>query len=218
MPPKVKSFLELQTAVKANGSLLLRTSSRERRAQRLSTLPPAGVILGIDPGLHRTGYGVLSVMSSEEHAPKNVHHSSFIAHHFVDAGVLTARADAPLPSRLKSLHDGLEKVLAKHQPDVVVVEELFSTYAHPRSALLMAHARGVLLLAAEQAGVPVHSFTPNEVKQVIAGAGHANKAAMQNAVKSRLKLKQIPEPHDAADALALALCLALRQQSKMVLR
>jgi crossover junction endodeoxyribonuclease RuvC len=210
MPPKVQSFLELQSAIKS-APLLRSTTSRARREASLSTLPPAGVILGIDPGLHRTGFGVLAVMNDEEHAAKKLHHSSFIIHHFREAGVLTARADAPLSIRLETLFDGLCEVLKKHRPDVMVVEELFSTYAHPRSALLMAQARGVLLLAAAQAGVATHSFLPNEVKQVIAGDGHASKAAMQNAVKSRLHLKAIPEPHDAADALALALCFALRQ-------
>jgi crossover junction endodeoxyribonuclease RuvC len=196
MPPKVQSFIELQTAVRGKDSPLQRTSSRARRAERLGALPPARVVLGVDPGLHRTGWGVIGI----EVGPR----------HFA-SGVLKARAEAPLEARLESLHHGLAQVIETYHPEVVVIEDLFSVYAHPRSALLMAHARGVLLLAARQAGVPVHSFLPNEVKQVIAGDGHASKTAMQNAVKSRLKLKEIPEPHDAADALALALCFALRQ-------
>jgi crossover junction endodeoxyribonuclease RuvC len=196
MPPKVQSFDALQTAVKEKGSPFMRTSSREKRNARLSTLPPSRVVLGVDPGLHRTGWGVVGI----EVGPR----------HFA-SGVLKAKADAPLEVRLETLHRGLCQVIETYHPDVVVIEDLFSVYAHPRSALLMAHARGVLMLAAQQAGTPVHSFLPTEVKQVIAGDGHASKAAMQNAVKARLQLKEIPEPHDAADALALALCFALRQ-------
>lgn len=185
MPPRVQTFPTQQT-----------TSSRARRSARLSTLPPARVVLGVDPGLHRTGWGVIGIEAVPRH---------------LASGTLNPRAGDTLEARLEVLHRGLSEVIAQHHPDVVVIEELFSVYAHPRSALLMAHARGVLLLAARLAGVAVHSFLPNEVKQVIAGDGHAGKAAMQNAVKSRLHLKKIPQPHDAADALALALCFALRQ-------
>jgi crossover junction endodeoxyribonuclease RuvC len=193
MPPKVQSFI---AAVNEKDSPFHRMASRARRSERLSTLPPSRVVLGVDPGLHRTGWGVVGI----EVGPR----------HFA-SGVLKPRANAALEERLETLHHGLSQVIETYHPDVVVIEELFSMYAHPRSALLMAHARGVLMLAARQAGVAVHSFLPNEVKQVIAGDGHAGKTAMQNAVKSRLKLKEIPEPHDAADALALALCFVLRQ-------
>jgi crossover junction endodeoxyribonuclease RuvC len=173
-----------------------KNSSRQKRDARLEKMPQARVVLGVDPGLHRTGFGVLGM----ETVPR-----------FLGAGVLKAKADAPLPVRLESLFDGLCEVIKTHHPDVVVVEDLFSTYAHPRSALLMAQARGVLLLAAQQSQIPVHSFLPNEVKQVVSGDGHASKEAIQNAVKARLYLKEIPQPHDAADALAIALCFALRQ-------
>lgn len=171
-------------------------SSLEKRQARIDSMPSARVVLGVDPGLHRTGYGVVGV----EVAPRHL-----------AGGVLTARADAPLAVRLETLFDGLCEVIKAHHPDVVVVEDLFSVYQHPRSALLMAHARGVLLLAAQQSKVPVHSFLPTEVKQVIAGDGHASKAAIQNAVKVRLQLSALPEPSDLADALAIALCFALRQ-------
>jgi crossover junction endodeoxyribonuclease RuvC len=201
MPPKTQSFAQLREAAKNASSS--RDSSRARRQGRLDALPDARIVLGIDPGLHRTGYGLI----------KNEGTMRYLA-----CGVIKARADAPLPLRLESLFDGLCDLVKQHRPDMVVIEELFSTYAHPRSALLMAHARGVLLLAAQQASVPVHSFLPNEVKQVIAGDGHASKAAMQTAVKSRLGLSEVPEPHDAADALALALCFALRQNLPRALR
>lgn len=176
------------------------TGSVARRAKRLENMPAARLILGVDPGLHRTGYGLVQVR--EKGAPI-----------FVEAGFLTAKANDPMPLRLQTLFAGLCEVIREFQPDVVVIEDLFSTYQHPRSALLMAHARGVFLLAAQQSQVPVHSFLPNEVKQVIAGNGHANKAAMQNAVKARLKLTAVPEPPDVADALAIALCFAARQET-----
>jgi crossover junction endodeoxyribonuclease RuvC len=189
MPPKTQSLADFKIPQS-------RGSSREKREARLSTMPSARVVLGVDPGLHRTGFGVLGI----ETAPR-----------YLAAGVIRARADAPLPVRLETLFDGLCDAIKAHHPDVVVVEDLFSTYAHPRSALLMAQARGVLLLAAQQSQIPVHSFLPNEVKQVVSGSGHASKATIQNAVKARLKLKELPEPSDLADALAIALCFALRQ-------
>ena len=171
-------------------------SSREKRNARMNAMPQARVILGVDPGLHRTGFGVIGIETSPR---------------YLASGVLRARADAELPIRLETLFDGMCEVIETHHPDVVVVEDLFSTYAHPRSALLMAQARGVLLLAAAQSNIPVHSFLPNEIKQVVAGDGHASKATIQNAVQMRLHLKELPEPSDLADALAIALTFALRQ-------
>ena len=178
-------------------------ASAQRRAQKLAGLPAAERILGIDPGLHRTGYGII------ECAPN--------ALKLVEGGILRARADDPFPKRLQDLHDGLAQVLREVRPDIVVIEDLFSTYAHPRSALLMAHARGVLMLAASEANLPVHSFTPNEIKQVVTGNGHATKTNVQAAVKARLKLAATLHPPDLADALAIAICFALRKDvaSKM---
>ena len=131
----------------------------------------------------------------------------------VEAGFLKAKAADAMPLRLQTLFRGLCEIIEEFQPEVVVIEELFSMYQHPRSALLMAQARGVFLLAAQQSNVPVHSFLPNEVKQVIAGNGHASKSAVQAAVKARLRLDAIPEPPDVADALAIALCFAARQET-----
>ena len=172
-------------------------ASALRRAHKLAGLPSAQRVLGIDPGLHRTGYGLIECSANS------------LA--LVEGGVLRAKADDPLPQRLQDLHDGLAEVLREHKPDIVVIEDLFSTYAHPRSALLMAHARGVLMLAANQAGLSVHSFTPNEVKQVVTGNGHATKSNVGAAVKARLHLTATLHPPDLADALAIAICFALRQ-------
>jgi crossover junction endodeoxyribonuclease RuvC len=222
MPPRTTSF------TLPSHHLTPRVGSTVRRARRLQGLPFAQRILGIDPGLHRTGYGVIQLQIADcglrigqagvDGHPKAVNPQSAIRNpqssspQLIEGGVLTAKANDELAVRLQSLYDGMRQVLHEHEPDVVVVEELFSTYAHPRSALLMAHARGVLLLAAQQAGVPVHHFLPNEVKQVLTGNGHATKSAIQAAVRARLRLKTMPHPPDVADALALALCFASRQQ------
>ncbi len=190
--------------------------SQEKRARRLENLPHASLILGVDPGLHRTGYGLIRVTNDELQVTNS--DSSLVTRHsslpqMVEAGFLKAKATDAMPLRLQTLFKGLCEIIEEFQPEVVVIEELFSMYQHPRSALLMAQARGVFLLAAQQSNVPVHSFLPNEVKQVIAGNGHASKSAVQAAVKARLRLAAIPEPPDVADALAIALCFAARQET-----
>ena len=204
MPPRTQKIPQQLPAVRT-----VRRSASDsvlRRARRLQGLPLARRVLGVDPGLHRTGYGVIEIVSGDPHP------------HIVDGGVLRARADDEFPQRLQTLFDGLTEVLDEHSPEVMVIEDLFSTYAHPRSALLMAHARGVLMLAAQRSIVPVHSFTPNEVKQVVAGNGHATKSAVQQAVKSRLRLSAPPNPPDVADALAIAICFVLRQDAASKLK
>ncbi|MDF2440563.1 MAG: crossover junction endodeoxyribonuclease RuvC [Abditibacteriota bacterium] len=209
MPPRTQSLSTVNWADKA------RAGSTLRRVQRLSGLPTAHRILGIDPGLHRTGYGVIEMRGVEASSASGAitPRSARLAPHLIEGGVLRARAGDPFPKRLQSLYDGLVDVLREHAPDAVVIEDLFSTYSHPRSAILMAHARGVLMLAAQQVEVPVHSFLPNEVKQVVAGNGHATKVQIQNAVRVRLSLNAVPNPPDVADALAIALCFAMRQSS-----
>ncbi len=204
MPPRTQNFSnqlpQVRTARRSASDSVL------RRARRLQGLPLARRVLGVDPGLHRTGYGVIEIVPNDPHP------------HIVEGGVLRARADDELPQRLQTLFDGLTEVLDEHTPEVMVIEDLFSTYAHPRSALLMAHARGVLMLAAQRSIVPVHSFTPNEIKQVVAGNGHATKSAVQQAVKSRLQLSAPPNPPDVADALAIAICFVLRQDAASKLK
>ena len=174
-------------------------SSALRRARQISGFDLSPRILGVDPGLLRTGYGVIE---SDEGCLR-----------LVEGGILRAKTTDPFPTRLKDLHDGLAEVIRETKPDLLVIEDLFSTYAHPRSALLMAHARGVLMLAAAEAELPVHSFTPNEVKQVVTGNGHASKANVQSAVKARLRLAAQLHPPDLADALAIAICFAIRQET-----
>jgi crossover junction endodeoxyribonuclease RuvC len=159
---------------------------------------PTGVplrVLGVDPGLQTTGY---AVVESRAGAP-------FVC----EAGVVRSaegRATTDMAPRLRALYDGIAEVMEQYQPSVVVVEQLFAHYAHPRTAILMAHARGVLLLAAGQHNVPVQSYNATRIKKTVTGNGHASKEQMQRAIQRELSLAKLPEPADVADALAAALC------------
>jgi crossover junction endodeoxyribonuclease RuvC len=151
-------------------------------------------ILGVDPGLQVTGYAVLEVR------PRG----PFVR----EAGVVRpdCGADADLSIRVRYLYDDIVGVLAQYQPSVMALEQLFAHYEHPRTAILMAHARGVLLLAAAQRGVPVVNYPTTRVKKTITGNGRATKEQIQHAMLRELNLPRLPEPHDVADALAIALC------------
>jgi crossover junction endodeoxyribonuclease RuvC len=163
-----------------------------------STAPPvtpAWRVLGVDPGLQITGYGVL------EARPRG----PFVC----EAGVLSSaegRASTDLAGRLRILYDGIVEVVEQFRPAAVAVEQLFAHYDHPRTAILMAHARGVILLAAAQRGLPVISYAATGIKKAITGSGRASKEQMQHAIQRELGLAQLPEPPDVADALAAALC------------
>lgn len=150
-------------------------------------------VFGIDPGSGRTGYGCVDTDGTR--------------HRLVTFGVLSMPAKAVLPERLHNIHRGLTKLLRECGPDCVVVENLFHA-KNVRSALVLGHARGVAVLAAVEAGVPVLEYTPAEIKQAVVGYGRAEKTQMQQMVKLLLGLAAAPSPHDAADALAVALCHA----------
>ncbi len=149
-------------------------------------------ILGVDPGLRLTGYGVVDYRRRDPG--------------LVDGGVIRLTPKTSMADRLVELDRELESILAEHSPDVVAVEMLYAHYAHPRTAILMGHARGVILLAARRRGLPIHQYSPNRVKQAVAGHGHAGKHQMQVAIQMIWKLPELPEPPDVADALAIALC------------
>jgi len=149
-------------------------------------------ILGIDPGLNTTGYGVVRVVRGQ-----------FL---LIEAGVVRSKAKASIENRLLEIHGGLVEILEQHRPDFLALEQLFSHYSRPTTAILMGHARGVICLAAGAAGVPVKSFEPTKVKKVMTGNGHAPKHQMQQAVKLQLNLAEPPQPADVADALAIAIC------------
>src|SRR5436190_4407542 len=149
-------------------------------------------ILGIDPGLQLTGYGVIDLANPR---PR-----------LIDGGVIRLNAKGSIPDRLVELETELESLIVEHKPDVCAVEQLYSHYKHPRTAILMGHARGVILLVARRHGIRVEEFAANRIKQSLTGHGHASKQQMQRAIQSMWNLKAAPEPPDVADALAIALC------------
>jgi crossover junction endodeoxyribonuclease RuvC len=148
-------------------------------------------IFGIDPGSDRTGYGCIETLGSR--------------HRLVICGTLSAPARSTFPEKLKHIHLGLATLLARHRPDCVAVENLFHA-RNVRSALKLGHARGVALLAACEAGLPVVEYAPAEVKRAVVGFGRAEKVQVQRMIQLLLGLDAVPSPHDAADALAVAIC------------
>ncbi|TEB13068.1 Crossover junction endodeoxyribonuclease RuvC [Pelotomaculum sp. FP] len=151
------------------------------------------LILGIDPGTAITGFGVVDYRGN-----------SFS---MVECGCIRTQAGLPLAERLQKLYRGLLDTIKQYNPAHVAVEELFFNN-NVRTALAVGHARGVILLAAAEAGVPVFEYTPLQVKQAVAGFGRAAKAQVQYMVKTILCLPSVPGPDDVADALAVAICHA----------
>jgi len=149
-------------------------------------------ILGIDPGLQLTGYGVIEFHPTK---PK-----------LIDAGVIRMNPKKSIAERLIEIETELDSIFTEHRPAAVGVEQLYSHYAHPRTAILMGHARGVILLVAQRHKVAIHEFAANRVKQSLTGHGHADKGQMQRAIMATWNLEKPPEPPDVADALAIALC------------
>jgi crossover junction endodeoxyribonuclease RuvC len=149
-------------------------------------------IVGIDPGLNITGYGVLEVTPG---GPR-----------VCEAGVVRGKTRGSLTARLLEIHQGVAEVIASLGPKEMALEQLFSHYKRPRTAILMGHARGVICLAGAQAGIPVVHYSATQVKKILTGAGRAGKAQVQRAVQRELGLPTLPEPPDVADALAIALC------------
>lgn len=152
-------------------------------------------ILGIDPGLRITGYGVIDWQPRKPH--------------LIDAGVIRLNAQTPLADRLVELAAELESLFDEHPPAVCAVEQLYAHYNHPRTAILMGHARGVILLAARRRGIRVEQFAANRIKQSVTGRGHASKLQIQRAVQAQWNLAEPPSPPDVADALAIALCCGM---------
>lgn len=160
-------------------------------------LPPPqptnpGVVLGIDPGLNRTGYAVL--------APRG--RTPILR----EAGVIRSTPKLSLSERVREIGEGLQEVFEQYRPETVALEQVFSTGQFPQSALLMAHARGVILFIAARNLCPVIGYAPRQVKRLLTGSGKADKRQIQLAVQSELRLAQILEPNDVADAAAIALC------------
>ncbi|RJP22826.1 MAG: crossover junction endodeoxyribonuclease RuvC [Candidatus Abyssobacteria bacterium SURF_5] len=148
--------------------------------------------MGIDPGLAATGYGIIETCGR---VPS-----------LIEAGVVRARAKDPLEKRLLDLFTGTTEIIAEFEPTVVVIEELYSTYAHPRTAIMMGHARGAIFTAAASRGLPVVSYASTRIKNSLTGHGRASKEQVQKMVQHAFGLPELPNPPDVADALAVALC------------
>lgn len=150
-------------------------------------------ILGVDPGLNTTGYGLIEVRGGT------------VA--LKEGGTITSGpSSTPIEQRLASLYSGVQEVLAEHRPEAMALEQVYSHYRYPATAMIMGHARGVIALAAALAKVPVFSYTSTQVKLAISGNGSATKVQIQRSIQARLGLDRPPEPNDVADALALAIC------------
>jgi crossover junction endodeoxyribonuclease RuvC len=151
-------------------------------------------VLGIDPGLQVCGYACL-----ETDGDRDV---------VVEAGVFKTSSELPIEAKLNQIAEDVEAVLSKFAPDVVAVEELYSHYAHPKTAILMGHARGVILQQSAAAGIPVRSFSATRIKKSLTGNGRASKEQVQRTIQTVLGLPSMPKPPDVADAMAVALCCA----------
>ncbi len=149
-------------------------------------------ILGIDPGLNTTGYGVLDIIDGR---PR-----------LVEAGIVRGTSRGSLPARTKEIYTGVADVIASLKPEVLALEKLYAHYDRPTTAILMGHARGVICLAASQADIAVEDYAATQVKKTLTGNGRAPKAQMQRAIQLELGLSTLPEPADVADALAIAFC------------
>ncbi len=156
------------------------------------------MVLGVDPGSVRTGYGVIDALRSRQR--------------LVDKGVLVAPRRWTLPARLRFIHDGIAELIRHHDPELLAVEDAFHA-VNTRTALVLGHVRGVVLLAGAQAGLPIEAFSPATVKVQVTGYGRADKAQVALMVARILELSAGPEAGDAADALAVALCGAQRAQA-----
>lgn len=159
----------------------------------MGTERPIGTrrILGVDPGLNTTGYGVIDIVGG--------------AVKLVEAGVVRSTASLTLAERVAELHEGISDVITSLRPEAMAIEQLYSHYERPRTAILMGHARGVLCLAAAQNGLSVHHYAATRIKKILTGSGRATKMQMQWAICRQLGLATAPEPADVADALAGAL-------------
>ena len=151
----------------------------------------SSIIIGVDPGIADTGFGVIQVSGHELKC--------------IDYGSIKTKANTDLAERLEIINLELKKQIQKYKPDLISVEQLFFCN-NAKTALIVGQARGVILLTARQSKIPITEFTPLQVKQAVSSYGKATKAQVQKMVKLILNLKEIPKPDDAADALAIAIC------------
>ena len=149
------------------------------------------IVLGVDPGTASTGYGVVRA-------------DDLGTVSLIECGVIRTRPRDPLAVRLREIHDGVAELIARHRPDALSVEDVF--YAkNVRTTVVLGHARGVILLAGEQANLSIHEIPPAEIKKAVVGTGAATKEQVQFMLMRLLRLKAVPQPSDAADGVAAAL-------------
>lgn len=153
---------------------------------------PQTPILGIDPGLNRTGYAVF------ERGPRGPV--------LREGGVIRSTQKLSLAERVHEIGQGIQELVAQYTPAVMAIEQVFSTGQFPKAALLMAHARGAILFAAAERSVDVVHYTPRQIKKLLTGSGKASKDQVQRAIQNELRLDRLLEPNDVADAAAVALC------------
>ncbi|QQE13267.1 crossover junction endodeoxyribonuclease RuvC [Planctomycetota bacterium] len=174
------------------------THSHKTPSSDLSA-PSSTRILGIDPGLQITGYGIVDLLPNQ------------LEPVLIEAGVFKFSSKHSVESRLVSLYDDVTSLITELKPQELAIEKLYAHYKHPNTAIIMGHARGTILLAAKQHNLTINHLAANEVKKSVTGYGHASKSQMQLAVQSQCNLPQLPEPPDVADAIAVALTHARRR-------
>ena len=150
------------------------------------------VILGIDPGLNITGYGVIEKPIGAKLR-------------LLEAGVVRSHSDV-FAEKIREIYEGVQEIITTFSPDAMAIEQLYSHYDRPQTAIMMGHARGAICLAAALSNISVHPYAATKIKKLLTGSGHAPKDQMQRAVQLELQLNREPSPPDVADALAVALC------------
>jgi len=152
------------------------------------------LVLGIDPGTAVTGYGLVRGDDGRKYS-------------LLECGVIRTRARDPLAARLAEIHDGVRELIARHKPDALSIEDVFYS-RNVRTTVVLGHARGVIMLAAQQAGMAIYEYPPAEIKKAVVGTGAASKQQVQYMLTRLLRLRSVPSPSDAADGVAAALtCL-----------
>lgn len=161
-------------------------------------------ILGIDPALSITGYGIIDEKNSSRY--------------LVDTGIIKTKSQDPLPVRLAAIHRGILKVIKRQKPDCIILEKFYVHYRHPTTAYVLGQARGVVCLLSAQVNLPLYEYAPTRVRKSVLGRGLASKAQVQRMVASLLGLAKVPKYHDITDALALAITHSYIAKSESRLR
>ena len=155
-------------------------------------------ILGIDPGLGVTGYGIIDDKTFK----------------IVEAGVIKTKSNTPIQERIKKIFDEISKIIEEHKPEVLVLEKIYSHYKHPTTAILMGHARAMACLVCGKFDIKLANYPSTRIKKIVTGNGHASKQQVQRMVQNLLKLKNPPEPVDVSDALAMAMSYSFIENKK----